>query len=253
MLGLMQRIDSLLSARAHYAVDQAEDPLVNLAQLMRDLNETRRLARNEVVLAVAAERRLASERTSTRQRLAICEKRALEMLEGDHDGDAERLALKVVDLRQAVDELDSAWQDANQRAASLRERLMHLGRKREHCARQRQILLARQRSARAGQAIARSGSRGVSLASFTERLDAVADAVADAEALADAETSISEMEGESCIALGGDAERRLQAQRVCPQQRREGFLLAAKTAWFWRQTSTPGSTRATVKICLEMK
>lgn len=191
---IFERLDSLLNAKAHYAIDQAEDPLVMLAQLMRDLDDATRAARREVVQAVAAERQLRNALDGARNNAQACLAMARGLLEaGDEEG-ARQCAERHVEAEAAVRELESEVKRATERAARLKTRFADLLRKREACARRKITLVARQKAARASRRISAAGARPSASIHVNERMEAVAERVAEVEALASAELDVSDWE-----------------------------------------------------------
>ncbi|MEM7407539.1 MAG: PspA/IM30 family protein [Pseudomonadota bacterium] len=191
---LWKRLQELLNAQAHYAIDQAEQPEVMLAQLMRDLDAGIRAARSAVVQAVAGQQRLEAEvQTLTAEARRSGEHAEQALAAEDEDGARAALERQV----QIEDQLSDLKPQAAQAAASaerLHQQLGALRHRREDYARRRAMLVARQRTARAQMSIARATPPDCDMESAAERMSALERRVADAEALTAAEMTVAARE-----------------------------------------------------------
>lgn len=75
-MGIFDRVGRVLSQNFNALLDQAEDPAKSIAQTLRDMQQQLRLAKAELVRAVAAERQLKTKVEQLQADVARWEKRA---------------------------------------------------------------------------------------------------------------------------------------------------------------------------------
>lgn len=211
---LWKRLQDLLNAEAHYAIDQAEQPEVMLAQLMRDLDAGIRAARSAVVQAVAGQQRLESEVRSLRAQAERAGQHAEQALAAG-DEDAARTALeRQVQMEDQLADLKPQAEQAATSAERLHQQLGALRQRREDYARRRATLVARQRTARAQMSIARATPCDSAMENATERMRSLERRVAEAEALTAAEMTVAAREHGSEHALIESQTRHAVNQRM---------------------------------------
>ncbi|MDB5975621.1 MAG: PspA/IM30 family protein [Nevskia sp.] len=135
MATLLSRIRGLVVARAHHAVDQAENPQLMSHQPVRDLTTELANANRGLVAAMGAERQLRCSRERMAQEAADWERSAETLLRKNEEGLAREALERAVALRQGV----AALAEPLQRAAGAVERLRgQVGRLRSELGRVRQ-------------------------------------------------------------------------------------------------------------------
>jgi phage shock protein A len=75
-MGILDRMSRVMASNFNALLDQAEDPAKSLAQTLRDMQTQLRLAKAELVRAVAAERQLKRKAEELGEQVALWEKRA---------------------------------------------------------------------------------------------------------------------------------------------------------------------------------
>jgi phage shock protein A len=152
-MGLLDRMSILVRANINDLLDQAEDPEIMLNQILRDMEDQIRQAREQVAAMMAQEKELEADLADTQRQVAAWNERAV--LAVRHRQDA--LA------RQALARLNDATADANlyeqqlgqqrQVVARLRAQLDALQRKYDRALDNRDALIARHRRAQAQQQV----------------------------------------------------------------------------------------------------
>ncbi|MGI9523340.1 MAG: PspA/IM30 family protein [Hyphomicrobiaceae bacterium] len=181
---LWSRLNHLVIANAHEALDSLENPETMAKQVLRDMDDNIREARAAVVAAVASEKQLAHQlevhRCASTSSAGKAETALAEARE-----DLARAALeRKVEHDQIADELERSWTSAKQNADSLKLQLETLIKRRTTANRRHLTLAARQRAARARTDLATTLSR--------------ADSIAAADGtLARCESSVEALEAES--------------------------------------------------------
>ena len=155
-MGLISRINDLLLANAHHAIDQAENPEVMLKQVIRDMDRNIQDARTAVVSAVAGEKQLGFQVEHHRRVAADLERKAESAVKGGREDLArEALARRIDHDRIAVD-LERSRAGASEICTRLKTQLDTLLAKRADAFRRKEVLIARQRAAEARSRLTRS-------------------------------------------------------------------------------------------------
>lgn len=184
---LWTRLNHLVLANAHEAVDALENPETMAKQALREMDDNIREARAAVVAAVASEKQLARQVEQHRSSSKSYAAKAETALSDDREDLARAVLARKVEHDTIADELEQSWTTAKRNAGALRAQLQTLVERREAANRKHITLVARQRAARA-----RTG-----LASSLARADGIA--AAD-ESFARCESKVDAMEAESLAA-----------------------------------------------------
>lgn len=193
MMSVVKRLNALLNANSHYMLDQAEQPDVMLAQLLRDVDDGIRCARNAVVQAVASATRIETELSEHQQKADAWRTRTENALKAGNEDAARRALERHIEVANTIAELHTARHNA----AKLQDQLAGLRAKREGYLRRQAALVMRQRVAQANRVINRQKSVDVSLGDIDQSFTTLERRIADAEALNAAELEISARENET--------------------------------------------------------
>ncbi len=183
---LWSRLNHLVVANAHEAIDSLENPETMAKQALREMDDNIREARAAVVAAVASEKQLARQLEVHRSSSKGYAEKAETALTEDREDLARALLERKVEHDRIVDELEQSWTTAKQNARSLRTQLETLVRRRETANRRHITLVARQRAARARSGLASSLARAEGIATADEtfaRCESKVDAL-EAESIA---------------------------------------------------------------------
>jgi phage shock protein A len=157
-MGILERISALLKANINELLDQAEDPEKMLNQLIRDMEEGHREAREQVINAMADQKRLEKKYLANLNLAKEWEHRAEVAVQSD-DEDLARKALKrVQDCEELSNDLKLALDKQEDNVTDLRVQLSALQAKIEEAKQKRGVLVARHRRLKAEQKIRESAS-----------------------------------------------------------------------------------------------
>jgi len=157
-MGILERISSLIKANINEMLDKAEDPEKMLNQLIRDMEDGHREAREQVINAMADQKRLEKKYLANLNLAKEWEHKA-EVAVQSSDEDAARKALKrAQDYEELSNDLKLALDKQENSVADLRVQLVALQAKIEEAKQKRGVLVARHRRLQAEQKIRESAS-----------------------------------------------------------------------------------------------
>ena len=157
-MGIMERISSLIKANINEMLDKAEDPEKMLNQLIRDMEEGYREAREQVINAMADQKRLEKKYLANLNLAKEWEHRA-EVAVQSGDEDLARKALKrAQDYEELSNDLKLALDRQEEDVTNLRVQLSALQAKIEEAKHKRGVLVARHRRLKAEEKIRESAS-----------------------------------------------------------------------------------------------
>ena len=155
-MGLISRINDLLLANAHHAIDQAENPEVMLKQVIRDMDRNIQDARTAVVSAVAGEKQLGFQVEHHRRVAADLERKAESALKAGREDLAREALARRIDHDRIAADLERSRAGASEICTRLKTQLDTLFAKRADACRRKEVLVARQRAAEARSRLTRS-------------------------------------------------------------------------------------------------
>lgn len=155
-MGLIRRINHLLLANAHHAIDQAEDPELMLKQVIRDMDRNIYEARVAVVSAVAGEKQLAAQAKHHRGASADMERKAETALNAGREDLARQALARKIDHERIAADLERSHAAASEICTRVKTQLDVLHEKRADACRRKDVLIARQRAAEARSRVSRS-------------------------------------------------------------------------------------------------
>ena len=118
-MGILDRISTILKANINDLLDQAENPEIMLDQFIRDLESGVSQAREELVNAMADEKRLSAKVEERKRQVRDWESKAEQAVRLGKD-EAARSALKAVRAYQEeIDSAAAAWQEQKGKVAEL--------------------------------------------------------------------------------------------------------------------------------------
>ena len=187
-MSMFQRIGLLLRSNVNSMVSSAEDPEKILNQLLVDMREQFIIAKKQVAVAIADEKRLYAKLNQSKKSAADWEKKAmLALTKGD-----EGLAREALSRKQEQDTLAIQWQEQwiaqKQATENLRQSLHKLNSKIGEAKRKKDLLIARAKRAEAQKSIQQTmgGLNDNSAFDAFERMsEKVEQGEAEAEAAAD--------------------------------------------------------------------
>jgi phage shock protein A len=192
-----QRLNDLLRANAHHAIDQMEEPERMLKQYLRELDQEIRDIRLQLAKAVAGEKRLQQQAEGLRKQMANLAGQAAAALE-EGEEDLARAALdRKFDLEESAQSLEDAHRQAARSVAEVRQRLGRSETQREQARHTRVSLVARYRAAATLHSMGRANPRqgfNSTVPDPGERIADLAERIADFEATAHGLSEICAMD-----------------------------------------------------------
>jgi len=157
-MGILERISTMIKANINDLLDKAEDPEKMLNQLIRDMEEGYREAREQVINAMADQKRLEKKYLANLNLAKEWEHKA-EVAVQSGDEDLARKALKrAQNYEELSNDLKLALDKQEDNVTDLRVQLSALQAKIEEAKHKRGVLVARHRRLQAEQKIRQSAS-----------------------------------------------------------------------------------------------
>ncbi len=216
MPNIFKRISDLVTANINDLIDRVEDPERMIKQIIREMEENIRQAKDGVIEAVASEKKLWMEvEAHRRQSQEWRQKAEIALKEGKEDLARAALTRKK-EYDRVLASLEPAWEAAVNTSAGLKAQLRALEAKLEEAKRKRGTLVARQRAAEAREQMGRVTDHfqaGLEAhKSFTRMEDKVADMEARAQAVAELQEAGSNLERElKALEVDSEVEAELAA------------------------------------------
>lgn len=200
-MGILERISTIIKANINDLLDRAENPEIMLEQYIRDLESGVNEAREELVNAMADEKRLAARLEERKRQVREWEEKAEQAVRLGKD-EAARSALRAA--RAYQDEANTtatAWEAQKEKVAELQEQYEQIEKKLATIRSERDALLAKYKATRAQERItttkvsaskAKEALKGIER--VKERMEQEAAKAAAREELAAMSTAVLEAE-----------------------------------------------------------
>jgi len=200
-MGILKRISTIMKANIHDLLDRAEDPEVMLEQYVRDLESGVNEVREELVNAMANERRLAAKLEQRNRQVRDWEEKAEQAIRLEKDNIA-RSALRAVGAYQdEVDSTSASWEAQKDKVAELQQQFEQIGNKLAAIKAESDALLATHKTTQAKEKLstAKASARKATAAikgmeRMTERLEREAARAEAREEIAAMTTQVLEAE-----------------------------------------------------------
>ena len=147
-MGIMDRISTIVKANIHDLLDSAENPEIMLDQYLRDLESGVNEGREELVNAMADEKRLAARFEQRKRQVREWEEKAEQAVHLAKDNVA-RSALKAARAYQEEADTTAAWEAQKDKVAELQEQYEQIEKKLILIKGERDALLAEHQATRA--------------------------------------------------------------------------------------------------------
>jgi phage shock protein A len=206
---LLKRVNMVVTAQLHEAVECFEKPERMLKQAIREMESTLQTATESTARAIAGEKQLERRLAEARASVEAWQARALEAVKHGDDAAARTVIARRCELETQASVLAAQVARCAESNGRLRLQLDTLRGRLAEAKGQMAALVARQRSAEALRQFAKAqGVASVDLEAF-RYFDELAVRVADAEAQAEALSELSCHEPQAAI-MNHDIERELQ-------------------------------------------
>ena len=200
MSSLFKRINDIVTANINDLIDRVEDPERMIKQIIREMEDNIRRAKDNVIDAVASEKRLHREVASHRDQAHEWEQKAESALASGNEDLARAALLRKKEHDGVLKSLVPAWEAAKNTSAALQDQLRALEAKLEEAKRKRGTLVARQRAAQARQHMEQTKvtfDNGLATESnFARMEDKVSEIEAQAEAIVEVNSGSAGLERE---------------------------------------------------------
>jgi phage shock protein A len=191
MMGILDRVSTVIKSNLNYLINKAEDPEKMLDQILIQMRQQLLEAKREVAVAIADEKRLGTQLEAELEQVREWERRATIAVQKSQDDLAREALRRKAEHEQVAVGYKKQWDAQRASADSLKDALRGLSQKIEEAARKKNLLIARQKRAEAQKHI-HEVMTGLSDTSAFESFDRMATRVEQLEAQASAAVEISQ-------------------------------------------------------------
>jgi phage shock protein A len=179
-MGVLERISRLIRSNINDLLDRAEDPEKILLQLITDMQQDLREAKIQVASAIRDQKKLELQYQENLVLVDIWEKRAISAIKEQNDYLAKEGLKRKRDCERLVNEYKSQLDDQTKSVQSLRTGLGELEAKLTDAKRKKDLLIARQKRAKAQRSINETMS-GISRSGAFSALERIENKVRNTE------------------------------------------------------------------------
>ena len=190
-MGIFSRIGTLLKANINDLISRAEDPEKILNQLILDMREQLIEAKKQVAVAIADEKRLKKQLDKELNLAREWEKKAIMAVRAGRDDLAKEALMRKSEHDKLATEFQGQWEMQKKAADQLREALRRLNNKIDEAKRKKNLLIARQKRAKAQKTIQETLS-GLNDSSAFDAFDRMEEKITRMEAEAEAGAELAE-------------------------------------------------------------
>jgi phage shock protein A len=191
MMGILDRVTTVIKSNLNYLINKAEDPEKMLDQILIEMRQQLVEAKREVAVAIADEKRLGTQLEAELEQVHEWERRAAMAVQKGEDDLAREALRRKADHEQIAIGYKKQWDAQKTSTDNLKNALRALSEKIEEAARKKNLLIARQKRAEAQKHI-HEVMTGLSDTSAFESFDRMATRVEQLEAQANAAVEISQ-------------------------------------------------------------
>lgn len=182
MANFFKRLNDILNANLNDLVDRLEDPERMIKQLIVEMEQNLNRCKEEVLEAIASEKRLLAELEQHRKQQKDWYQKAQLALEVDKEDLARSALARKKETETIIAGLEPAWTSAKTTSDRLKAQLRLLEKKLEEARLKRSTLVARQRASEARQQMSKTMDRFQAGLDTQARFERMEDKVADMEA-----------------------------------------------------------------------
>jgi phage shock protein A len=190
-MGLLDRMTTLVRANINDLLDRAEDPEVMLNQILRDMEEQIRQAREQVAAMIAQEKELESDLADAQQQAAAWNDRAELAVRHNQDALAREALARMNDATAHVTTYQQQLESQRAFVTRLRTQLDALKSKYDSAMNNRDALIARHRRAHAQQQVT-TAMQSANLTDYTNDLTRMERRIRGEEAAASANADLAD-------------------------------------------------------------
>ena len=210
IMGMWNRMTTLLKANLNHVVKGAEDPERILDQLLLDMQDQLVKAKSQVATVIAQEKRLKKQLNGEQEKAKGWEKKAMMAIRANRDDLAKEALRRKAEHDSLAEGYMAQWEAQKASADKLKEQLRSLDAKIADARRRKQRLVARKRHVEAQQTMQKTLS-SISKNNPASRFDAFEKQIDEEQARLEAAREVDEATSGSTLeakfdALGHDAE-----------------------------------------------
>ena len=157
-MGLFDRFSALFKSNINDLISRAEDPEKMLTQILVDMRDQLVKAKQQVVVAIADEKRLRDQADAEYKQSQDWERRAMLAIQEGRDDLAKQALVRHAEHAGHGQQLEQTWESHRLETEKVKNSLRDLNDKIEEAKRKKNLLVARQRRAQAQQRIAETMS-----------------------------------------------------------------------------------------------
>ncbi len=195
-MSVFSRMSTIFKANVNEALTKAEDPEKVLNQVIIEMNEQLVDTKQKVAAAIADEKRLERQYQETAEQAKGWEEKATIAVEKERDDLAREALARRNEAQQLADEYKIQWDKQRQAVDQLKEHLRALELKIGEAGRKKNLLIARQKRAKAQKQIHETMA-GMKDSGAFDTFDRMEQKVGDMEARADAAAEMADFEKDS--------------------------------------------------------
>ena len=192
-MSVFSRMSTIFKANVNEALTKAEEPEKVLNQVIIEMNEQLVDTKQKVAAAIADEKRLQRQYQETAEQARGWEEKATIAVEKERDDLAREALARRNEAQQLADEYKIQWDKQRQAVDQLKEHLRALELKIGEAGRKRNLLIARQKRAKAQKQIHETMA-GMKDSGAFDTFDRMEQKVGDMEARADAAAEMADFE-----------------------------------------------------------
>ena len=192
-MGIFGRVSTIVKANINHLLNKAEDPEKMLNQIIEEMHEQLRVTKQQVAATIADEKRLEKQYKSEETEAQDWERKATLAVEKNNDELAREALKRKNEHSNLAAEYKTQWEKQKQSIETLKENLKGLERKISEAERKKNLLIAKQKRAKAQKQIHETMS-GMRDQSAFESFDRMEEKVTDLEARAEAAAEMAETE-----------------------------------------------------------
>ena len=195
-MSVFSRMSTIFKANVNEALTKAEDPEKVLNQVIIEMNEQLVDTKQKVAAAIADEKRLERQYRETAEQAKGWEEKATIAVQKERDELAREALARRNEAQQLADEYKIQWDKQRQAVDQLKEHLRALELKIGEAGRKKNLLIARQKRAKAQKQIHETMA-GMKDSGAFDTFDRMEQKVGDMEARADAAAEMADFEKDS--------------------------------------------------------
>ena len=191
-MSIFDRVSRVFKSNVNAALDKAEDPEKMLNQITTEMQEQLVKVKQQVATTIALEKRLHKDSENAQEQAESWEEKATLALQQGKEDLAREALVRRNEHGSLAEDYKVQWEKQKVAVEGLKENLRTLERKIEEARRKKDLLIARQKRAKA-QKLIHETMAGMKENSAFESFDRMEQKVTDTETRADASAEMSEM------------------------------------------------------------